>query len=135
MLILWKHFETKMKKICQIERMLHCVKIDKLKKMTLYLSPWVHRLKMIKNPGYWNACVPKMTSLRKKKRIHGLEMSRLNWKNTKFCWKFPEKRALNGSQRLVIYLSLYRNSWGIHIILESDNGKQHLEIIKKITNA
>ena len=27
-----------MKKIGQIERMLHCVKIDKLKKMTLYIN-------------------------------------------------------------------------------------------------
>ena len=37
MLILWEHFKTKMKNIGPIERMLHCVKIDKLKKMTLYL--------------------------------------------------------------------------------------------------
>ena len=36
MLILLKHFKTKIKKIGLIERMLHCVKIDKLKKMTLY---------------------------------------------------------------------------------------------------
>ena len=37
MLILWKHCKTKIKKIGSIERMLHCVKIDKLKKMTLYM--------------------------------------------------------------------------------------------------
>ena len=36
MIILWKHFKTKIKKIGQIERMLHCVKIDKLKKMTVH---------------------------------------------------------------------------------------------------
>ena len=36
MLILWEHFKTKNLKIGPIERMLHCVKIDKLKKMTLY---------------------------------------------------------------------------------------------------
>ena len=35
MLILWEHFKTKMKKIGQLWRMLHCVKIDKFKKMTL----------------------------------------------------------------------------------------------------
>ena len=32
MLILWEHFKTKMKNIGPIERMLHCIKIDKLKK-------------------------------------------------------------------------------------------------------
>ena len=37
MLILWEHFKTKMKKIGPLERMLHCVKIDKFKKMTLYI--------------------------------------------------------------------------------------------------
>ena len=37
MLILWEHFKTKMKKIGLLERMLHCVKIDKFKKMTLYM--------------------------------------------------------------------------------------------------
>ena len=37
MLILWEHFKTKMKKIGLLERMLHCVKIDKFKKMTLYI--------------------------------------------------------------------------------------------------
>ena len=37
MLILRKHFKTKINKIGPIERMLHCVKIEKLKKMTLYL--------------------------------------------------------------------------------------------------
>ena len=36
MLILWKHFKTKMEKIGRLERMLHCVKIDKFKKMILY---------------------------------------------------------------------------------------------------
>ena len=36
MLTLWEHFKTKMKKIGLLERMLHCAKIDKLKKMTLY---------------------------------------------------------------------------------------------------
>ena len=36
MLNLWKYFKTKMTKIGPIERILHCVKIDKLKKMTLY---------------------------------------------------------------------------------------------------
>ena len=38
MLILWEHFKTKMKKIDPLERMLHCVKIDKFKKMTLYYA-------------------------------------------------------------------------------------------------
>ena len=37
MLNLWEHFKTKMKKIGILERMLHCVKIDKFKKMTLYI--------------------------------------------------------------------------------------------------
>ena len=39
MLILWEHFKTKIKNIGQIERMLHCIKIDKLKKMTLHMMP------------------------------------------------------------------------------------------------
>ena len=34
MLILWENFKIKMKKIGPLERMLHCVKIDKFKKMT-----------------------------------------------------------------------------------------------------
>ena len=38
MLILREHFKTKMKKIRLLERMLHCVKIDKFKKMTLYIA-------------------------------------------------------------------------------------------------
>ena len=38
MLIFWEYFKTKMKKIGLLERMLHCVKIDKFKKMTLYKS-------------------------------------------------------------------------------------------------
>ena len=38
MLILWEHFKTKMKKIGLLEQMLHCVKIDKFKKMTLYFQ-------------------------------------------------------------------------------------------------
>ena len=37
MLILWEHFKTKIRKISPLERMLHCVKIDKFKKMTLYI--------------------------------------------------------------------------------------------------
>ena len=37
MVILWEHCKTKMKKIGPLERMLHCVKIDKYKKMTLYI--------------------------------------------------------------------------------------------------
>ena len=36
MLILWEYFKTKMKKIGQLERMLHWVKIDKFKKISLY---------------------------------------------------------------------------------------------------
>ena len=36
MVILWEHFWTKMKKIGLLEWVLHCVKIDKFKKMTLY---------------------------------------------------------------------------------------------------
>ena len=39
MLIIWEYFKTKMKKIGPLERMLHCVKIDKFKKMTLYIVP------------------------------------------------------------------------------------------------
>ena len=38
MLMLREHFKTKMRKIGLIERMLHCFNIDKLKKMTLYMS-------------------------------------------------------------------------------------------------
>ena len=37
MLIVWEYLKTKMKKIGSLERMLHCVKIDKFKKMTLYV--------------------------------------------------------------------------------------------------
>ena len=37
MLILKEYFKTKMKKIVSLERMLHCVKIVKLKKLTLYM--------------------------------------------------------------------------------------------------
>ena len=37
MLIVWDYFKTKMKKIGPLERMLHWVKIDKLKKITLYI--------------------------------------------------------------------------------------------------
>ena len=40
MLILWEYFKTKMKKIGPLERMLHYVKIDKFKKMTLYYTLW-----------------------------------------------------------------------------------------------
>ena len=40
MLILQEHFKTKMKKIRLLERMLHCVKIDKFKKMTLYIDEY-----------------------------------------------------------------------------------------------
>ena len=42
MLILWEYFKTKMKKIGPLERMLHCVKIDKFKKMTLYYTAVFH---------------------------------------------------------------------------------------------
>ena len=38
MLILCEYFKTKIKEISPLERMLHCVKIDKFKKMTLYKS-------------------------------------------------------------------------------------------------
>ena len=41
MLILWEHFKTKMKNISPKERMLHCIKIDKLKKMTLYVCSFL----------------------------------------------------------------------------------------------
>ena len=37
MQIFWEHFKTIMKKIGLLERMLHIVKIDKFKKMTLYI--------------------------------------------------------------------------------------------------
>ena len=49
MLILQEYFKTKMKKIGPLERMLHCIKIDKFKKMTLYYKSYKAKKKRLQN--------------------------------------------------------------------------------------
>ena len=56
MLILWEYFKTKMKKIGPLERILHCVKIDKFKKMTLYIYSNTYN-------NIWNVDLPTLSVL------------------------------------------------------------------------
>ena len=65
MLIFWEYFKTKMKKIGLLERMLHCVKIDKFKKMTLYIII---------------ACAVTLVHVRKEKESGGERGVRKNWR-------------------------------------------------------
>ena len=65
MIILWEYFKTKMGKIGPLERMLHCVKIDKFKKMTLYIYSLTRGNIFLYSDGFYVSTIEYKTDLNK----------------------------------------------------------------------